>query len=158
MNIINSLSALSLAGKVVRGVAAGASEFASLLAQAGSASSSGTTSGTGGSAAAAVASSGSVAGQSGSPLDDFLAYMKLSPGEKLRYGVMKEMKLTQEQLDAMPPEERQKVEDEIAQRIREKIKLQADSGSQPVVPTATPVALMQTYSSERKQTTLDLLG
>lgn len=158
MNIISGLSALNLAGKVVRGIAAGASEFASLLAEAGSAADSGSTSGTSGASAGAVASSASAASDTGGALDDFLAYMKLSPGEKLRYGVMKEMNVTQDQLDAMSPEDREKVENEIAQRIREKIKLQADAGNQPVAPTATPVALMQMYSGERKQPSFDLYG
>ena len=68
------------------------------------------------------------------------------------------MDVTQEQLDAMPAEDRERIENEIAQRIREKITQQADAGSQPVAPTATPVALKQMYGVERTQPSLDLLG
>lgn len=156
MNIINGFSMLSLAAKVVRGVAAGASEFAGLLAEAGSGS---TTSGTGGSSGGAVASATDASENSGSSLEDFLAYMKLSPGEKLRYGVMQEMNLSQAQLDAMSPTERDKAESEIARRLRDKVELQAAAGSQSgLSATATPVALMQAYGSERRQSSLDVFG
>lgn len=156
MNIIDGLSGIGLATKLVRGVVAGASEFASYLANASSASA--TTSGTSEAPSGAVASTGGAAQSGGSPLDEFLAYMKLSPGEKLRHSVMQDMDVTQEQLDAMPAEDRERIENEIAQRIREKITQQADAGSQPVAPTATPVALKQMYGVERTQPSLDLLG
>ncbi|MDF3934428.1 hypothetical protein P3W75_17505, partial [Pseudomonas citronellolis] len=155
MNIIDGLSGIGLATKLVRGVVAGASEFASYLANASATSASATTSGTSDADAGAVASTGAASQGGTGSLDQFLAYMKLSPGEKLRYSVMQDMNVTQDQLDAMPAEERERVENEIAQRIREKITQQADSGSQPVAPTATPVALKQMYSGERAQPSVD---
>lgn len=54
-----------------------------------------------------------------SALEEFLAYMALSPAEKIRARLLKEMNLTEEELRELPPEEKQKIEAIIAQRIRD---------------------------------------
>ncbi|KAF1053199.1 MAG: hypothetical protein GAK43_01533 [Stenotrophomonas maltophilia] len=123
---LSGLSTLSLAGKVVSGIASGASEFASMLASAGDDSQSSSTSQIGDAVASTDSSSSS---KTSSSLDEFMAYMKLSPGEKLRKSVMDDMDVTQDQLNAMPADDRERIEREIAERIKEKVTQQASEGN-----------------------------
>lgn len=51
-------------------------------------------------------------------LDD---YMKKTPAEHMRDAVMKEMGLTEEELQALPPEERAAKETEITRRVMERL-------------------------------------
>jgi hypothetical protein len=48
-------------------------------------------------------------------------YLKKSPAQHLREAVMKEMGITEEELAAMPPAQRQAKEKEITERIRERL-------------------------------------
>ena len=52
-------------------------------------------------------------------VDEFMAWVQMSPAEKMRDRILKEMGLTEEQLAEMDLEERAKVEALIAQKIRE---------------------------------------
>ncbi|HSB96696.1 MAG TPA: hypothetical protein VLC91_09615, partial [Spongiibacteraceae bacterium] len=45
--------------------------------------------------------------------DEFQQYMAMSPAEKMRYSVMSDLNITQEQLDAMPADQRALVEKKI---------------------------------------------
>ncbi|TRO16074.1 hypothetical protein EQ836_05425 [Ectopseudomonas mendocina] len=58
-------------------------------------------------------------------LAEFMAYMAMTPAEKIRYGILKEMGLTEEDIEAMSPEQQQAVEQEIAQRIKDRAEMQA---------------------------------
>lgn len=54
-------------------------------------------------------------------VDKFMKYQKMSIAEKLRASYLAEKHLTEESLAAMSPEDRMKIEEEIAQRVREKL-------------------------------------
>ncbi|HEY1026037.1 MAG TPA: hypothetical protein VGE28_00250 [Pseudomonas sp.] len=60
-------------------------------------------------------------------LEAFKAYMAMTPAEKIRDGILKEMGLTEEDIEAMSPEQQQAVEEEIAQRMKERAEMQAKS-------------------------------
>lgn len=51
----------------------------------------------------------------------FLEYMDMTPGERMRATILGELGYTEEQLKALPPKEREKIEQEIRERIKEKI-------------------------------------
>jgi len=51
--------------------------------------------------------------------DELAEYLRKSPAEHLRDKILKEMGLTEEALDAMPPEQRAAIEDTIAKKIKE---------------------------------------
>lgn len=53
--------------------------------------------------------------------DEFLAYMKKTPEERLRDSILKSMGMTEEDLEGMPPEQRQAIEKKIAEIIKEKL-------------------------------------
>lgn len=57
---------------------------------------------------------------------EFREYMDKSPAERMRDVILREMGLTEEQLEALPPEQREAVEKEIAARISERLLLQAE--------------------------------
>lgn len=50
-------------------------------------------------------------------LDEFKKYMEMTPAEKVRYGVLNQLGITEEQLAAMPPEQREAMEKKIADMI-----------------------------------------
>ena len=54
-------------------------------------------------------------------VDDFLAYMKKTPEQRLREQILKAMDLTEEDLEGMPPEQRKAIEEKIAEIIKEKL-------------------------------------
>lgn len=58
---------------------------------------------------------------SGDPVHEFLEYAQKSPAERLRASILKEMGLTEEELDQMDPETLKQVEKAIAERIKEKV-------------------------------------
>lgn len=60
-------------------------------------------------------------------LDAFKAYMAMTPAEKMRDRILKEMGLTEEDIESMPPEQQKTVEETIAQRMQERAEMQAAS-------------------------------
>ncbi|MFL6606817.1 MAG: hypothetical protein ACJ8HF_01155 [Pseudomonas sp.] len=56
----------------------------------------------------------------GSATAEFKDYMSKTPEERLRDGILEEMGITQEELEAMPPEKQMAVSQEIAQRMQDK--------------------------------------
>ncbi|WP_342247161.1 hypothetical protein [Pseudomonas sp. OTU5201] len=60
-----------------------------------------------------------------SAVEKFQEYMDKSPAERIRDAILAEMGLTQEELDAMPPEEREDVEKKIAERFQQRMEMQA---------------------------------
>ncbi|UZT80821.1 hypothetical protein OF113_12500 [Ectopseudomonas chengduensis] len=82
------------------------------------------------------ASDGKVETSVSSPLSDesgnaaleaFKAYMAMTPAEKMRDSILKEIGMTEEEIEALPPEQQKAVEEEIAQRMEERAKMQAQS-------------------------------
>jgi hypothetical protein len=49
--------------------------------------------------------------------EEFQKYMQMTPAEKVRHGVLSELGMTEEQLAAMPPEQREAAEKKIAEMI-----------------------------------------
>ncbi|MDD0998261.1 hypothetical protein D3C84_699330 [compost metagenome] len=60
---------------------------------------------------------------SGSATDEFKDYMSKTPEQRIRDAILEEMGLTQEEVDAMPPEKQQAIGEEIAQRMEDKMKM-----------------------------------
>ncbi|TRO43268.1 hypothetical protein EQ831_08780 [Pseudomonas sp. ALS1279] len=82
------------------------------------------------------ASDGKVETSVSSPLSDeggnaaleaFKAYMAMTPAEKMRDSILKEIGMTEEEIEALPPEQQKAVEEEIAQRMEERAKMPAQS-------------------------------
>ncbi|NMG36058.1 hypothetical protein GRF61_16545 [Azoarcus sp. TTM-91] len=81
-------------------------------------------------------------------LADFRDYMEKTPAERMRDAILRDMGLTEEDLAAMPAEERAAVEDEIAERIKDKLLAQgveADGSAAP--PTAELRYVLPTQSA-----------
>ena len=83
----------------------------------------------GSSGTSAKASSSAASSQRNSAVQDFLNYAKESPAERLRASILKSMGLTEQQLDQMPPAQRQAMEKKIEDIIKQK--LQQDGGGNP---------------------------
>ncbi len=65
---------------------------------------------------------------------EFLTYMQKTPAQRMREAWLKSHNLTEEQLEAMPPEERQKIEKQMADEIKEKLKQQVQNQQQSPIP------------------------
>lgn len=57
--------------------------------------------------------------------EEFLTYMKKTPLQRMREAILKEMGLTEDELKAMPPEQRAAAEAAIAERIKDRMLMQA---------------------------------
>ncbi|MBE7200888.1 MAG: hypothetical protein INR70_24220 [Parafilimonas terrae] len=55
-----------------------------------------------------------------------MAYAKMNPMERIRASVLSGMKLTENDLAGMDPKERQKIEDTIKEKIKEKLTTDKD--------------------------------
>jgi TPP-dependent pyruvate/acetoin dehydrogenase alpha subunit len=53
--------------------------------------------------------------------DEFMDYAKLTPAQKMRAAMLAKMGVTEEQLKAMSPDERQKIEDQLKKQIKEQV-------------------------------------
>ena len=62
------------------------------------------------------------------PTDEFMAYMEKTPEERLRANILKSIGVTEEELESLPPEQRQAVEDKIKELIKERIRPAANLG------------------------------
>jgi hypothetical protein len=54
--------------------------------------------------------------------EDFLKFAEMSPAEKIRYVFLRQHGLSEDDLKAMGPAERRKIEEEIRQEVRDSIK------------------------------------
>lgn len=61
-------------------------------------------------------------------VQQFMDYMDMSTAEKLRDSMLKELGLTEEELEAMPPEQQKAVEEQLADLIKQRSELQASEG------------------------------
>lgn len=52
---------------------------------------------------------------------EFSDYMRMTPQQRMRQAILKEMGLTEDDLHALPPEKQEAIEKEIAKRIRMKM-------------------------------------
>jgi hypothetical protein len=53
--------------------------------------------------------------------DEFLKFQSKSPAEKMRAMMLAKLGVTEEQLKAMPPEERKKIEDKLKDMVKEQV-------------------------------------
>jgi hypothetical protein len=53
--------------------------------------------------------------------DEFMDYAKMTPAQKMRAAMLSKLGVTEEQLKAMSPEERKKVEDQIKDMIKQQV-------------------------------------
>ena len=53
--------------------------------------------------------------------DEFLDYAKMTPAQKMRASMLAKLGVTEEQLKAMAPKERQKIEDRIKEMVKEQV-------------------------------------
>ncbi|UCJ14892.1 hypothetical protein K5Q02_13515 [Pseudomonas sp. MM211] len=60
-----------------------------------------------------------------SALAQFMAYMDMSPAEKMRDKILKEIGMTEDELESLPPEQRAAAEKEIAEKMQTLQQLQA---------------------------------
>jgi hypothetical protein len=60
--------------------------------------------------------------------DEFLAYMEKTPEERLRANILKSIGVTEEEIESLPPEQRQAIEEKIKEIIKEKIRPASELG------------------------------
>lgn len=65
-----------------------------------------------------------------SAVDEFMAYMAMTPAEKMRDKILKEVGMTEEELENLPPEQRAAAEREIAEKMQTLQELQAAQDEQ----------------------------
>ena len=63
---------------------------------------------------------------------EFLDYVKTDPIARMRANILKSMRLTEDQLNAMPPEQRKAIEEKIEQLIKEQLEKNANKPGQVV--------------------------
>jgi hypothetical protein len=89
-----------------------------------------------------------------SAAEEFKKYMAMSPAEKLRYSLLEEMGITEEQLAAMPADERAQIEKKIEALIKERLGLQAsddvDAGQEARAANNNPLLKLFQIADERR--------
>lgn len=78
-----------------------------------------------GGAGASSASSGSPLGET-SAKDEFLKFQAMTPAQKMRAMMLAKLGVTEEELKAMSPEDRKKVEDKIKDMIKQQVQNDPD--------------------------------
>lgn len=63
--------------------------------------------------------------QASNAVQEFRDYMALSPAEKIKLKLLNELGITQEEFDALPPEEQEKIEQKIAEQMKKETELQS---------------------------------
>lgn len=91
-------------------------------------------------------------------IDAFRKIMDMTPEERLFELLLKKRGLTQEELDALPPEEREKVIAEITEEIREKFEKKAASSGATDGELGTAVAAPQAIGQQGQSPPVDAIG
>lgn len=68
------------------------------------------------------------------PAEELAAYVKMTPAQRMAADILKQMGLTQADLDAMPPAERQAIMDKIAALVKQQMEAQAHAKKTPTIP------------------------
>jgi hypothetical protein len=76
-----------------------------------------------------------------SAADEFMAYMKKTPEERMRDSILKSMGMTEEELESLPPEQRKAIEDKIKELIKEKVTPMGTEGLHVADPNALQTQL-----------------
>jgi hypothetical protein len=82
-----------------------------------------------------------------SAADEFQKYVEMSPAEKIRYNMLQDLGLTEDELKALPPQEQDKIETAIADRIKLQLGVNADASGSPQNSPQQAVGLFQTIQS-----------
>ena len=69
--------------------------------------------------------SGPVQSEPDTAVQAFRDYMAMTPAEKMRDAILRNLGLSEEEVDAMPPEQQEAIEMEIAERMKQRADLQA---------------------------------
>lgn len=69
-----------------------------------------------------------------SALEEFREYMALSPEEKIREKMLRELGLSQDDYEALPPEKKDLIDKQIAQRMKEEMEVKTIAKLQPQEP------------------------
>jgi hypothetical protein len=88
------------------------------------------------------------------PQEELSAWLNKSIGEHIRDAILKELGLTEEDLAAMPPEQRIAMEETITERIKEKM-LQERHGA---MEAGKAVLAMVAFATDLQKTALDKVG
>ena len=75
--------------------------------------------------------------------EELAEYQSKSVAQHIREAILKEMRLTEENLDAMPPEQRAAIEDAIAEKIKERLLAQGDVTQRSANPAASLLSLLR---------------
>lgn len=78
------------------------------------------------SSSSAVPSSSSLTGQSNSVVQQFLQYAKMTPAQRIFAQMLNKLGITEDQFKAMPPAEKQKVEQQVQQMIKQQVQSGGD--------------------------------
>lgn len=85
-------------------------------------------------------------------LQEFRDYMSKSPEEKIKEKILQELGMTEEDYNALPPEKKQKIDEQIAQRMKEDVELKTQAKlQQQAERAATNTADMAQASETSKQ-------
>lgn len=87
-----------------------------------------------------------------SALQEFRDYMALSPEEKIRERMLSELGLTKDEYEALPPEEKDKIDKLIAERTKDETELKSMASLQPVVASSLAAQSLVTPVSELQAT------
>lgn len=84
-----------------------------------------------------VSESGESTSTTRSAAQEFRDYMALSPEEKIRLKMLNELGLTEEDYQALPPEKKDAIDKQIAQRLKEESEVKSMASLQPQMQVAT---------------------
>jgi TPP-dependent pyruvate/acetoin dehydrogenase alpha subunit len=63
------------------------------------------------------------------PAADFMAYLSKSPAQRMRDEIMRELGVSEDELKAMNPEQRAKIEEKVKELVRQKVQEQTEKNT-----------------------------
>lgn len=87
-----------------------------------------------------------------SAAQEFRDYMALSPAEKIRLKMLSELGLTEDDYAALPPEEKEKIDLQIAQRVKEETEIKSMASLEPQMQAAMTAQTLTRSVSEVEAT------
>lgn len=79
-----------------------------------------------GNSSATATASGKKPGSIDDPTQDFLSYMTMTPGERMENAWLRQHNMTRAQFEALSPEEKEKVREQMRQDIERQLKQKAE--------------------------------
>lgn len=87
-----------------------------------------------------------------SAAEEFRDYMALSPAEKIHLKMLAELGLTEDEYNALPPEEKEKIDLQIAQRLKEETEAKSMASLEPQMQAAMTAQTLTRSVSEVEAT------